>query len=231
MQEHSDTHPAAPVASGETHEDPVCGMTVAGHAAHRADHQGREYVFCSAGCLEKFEKDPARFIHDGDEDTGELTALAAPEADASDAPGAGTWTCPMHPQVVEDGPGSCPICGMALEPRSAAAGQSDENPELRDMTRRFWVSVALTVPLHAGQNTARCRARAGVERPFSQRIMGTGNIILEAIDSTSPVLRITGLKTDVIKLYEALRVATEAAKQRRGVRVVDYGEPGVGIPG
>ena len=68
-----------------------------------------------------------------------------------------------------------------------------------------------------------------VERPFGQRIMGTGNLILEAIDSTSPMLRLDGLKTDVVALYEKLRVATEAAKQRRGVRVVDYGEPGVPI--
>lgn len=69
-----------------------------------------------------------------------------------------------------------------------------------------------------------------VERPFGQRIMGTGNLVLEAIDSTSPVLRLDALKTDVVALYEKLRVATEAAKQRRGVRVVDYGEPGVPIP-
>jgi uncharacterized membrane protein YdbT with pleckstrin-like domain len=70
-----------------------------------------------------------------------------------------------------------------------------------------------------------------VERPFGQRLMGTGNIVLEAIDSTSPELRITGLKTDVVALYEKLRVATEASKARRGVRVVDYGEPGVPITG
>lgn len=68
-----------------------------------------------------------------------------------------------------------------------------------------------------------------VERPFGQRIMGTGNIVLEAIDSTSPMLRIANLKTDVVDLYEKLRVATEAAKQRRGVRVVDYGEPGIPV--
>ncbi|MBK7582731.1 MAG: PH domain-containing protein [Myxococcales bacterium] len=68
-----------------------------------------------------------------------------------------------------------------------------------------------------------------VERPFGQRIMGTGNLLLEAIDSTSPMVRLAGLKTDVVLLYEKIRTATEAAKQRRGVRVVDYGEPGVPI--
>lgn len=68
-----------------------------------------------------------------------------------------------------------------------------------------------------------------VERPFGQRLMGTGNLILEAIDSTSPVVRLDALKTDVVALYERLRQATEAAKQRRGVRVVDYGEPGIPV--
>jgi len=68
-----------------------------------------------------------------------------------------------------------------------------------------------------------------VERPFGQRIMGTGNLVLEAIDSTTPVVRIDALRTDVVALYERLRVATEAAKQKRGVRVLDYGEPGVPI--
>jgi uncharacterized membrane protein YdbT with pleckstrin-like domain len=68
-----------------------------------------------------------------------------------------------------------------------------------------------------------------VERPFGQRIMGTGNLVLEAIDSTSPVIRLDALRTDVVALYEKLRAATEAAKQRRGVRVVDYGEPGMPV--
>jgi uncharacterized membrane protein YdbT with pleckstrin-like domain len=68
-----------------------------------------------------------------------------------------------------------------------------------------------------------------VERPFLQRLAGTGNLVLEAIDSTSPVVRIDGLATDVVALYEKLRHATEACKQRRGVRVVDYGEPGLPI--
>jgi uncharacterized membrane protein YdbT with pleckstrin-like domain len=66
-----------------------------------------------------------------------------------------------------------------------------------------------------------------VERPFGQRLLGTGNVVLEAIDSTSPVLRLDALRTDVVALYEKLRAATEASKHRRGVRVVDYGEPGV----
>jgi uncharacterized membrane protein YdbT with pleckstrin-like domain len=70
-----------------------------------------------------------------------------------------------------------------------------------------------------------------VERPFGQRLLGTGNVVLEAIDSTTPVVRLDGLRTDVVQLYEKLRAATEAAKQRRGVRVLDYGEPSVPITG
>jgi len=70
-----------------------------------------------------------------------------------------------------------------------------------------------------------------VERPFGQRLVGTGNLVLEAINSTSPMLRLDGLKTDVMALYEKLRAATEASKARRGVRVVDYGEPGMPIVG
>ena len=70
-----------------------------------------------------------------------------------------------------------------------------------------------------------------VERPFGQRLLGTGNLVLEALDTTTPMLRLDGLGTDVVALYEKVRIATEAAKARRGVRVVDYGEPGVPIPG
>src|SRR6266478_6148307 len=95
-------------------------------------HEGREYGFCSDRCREKFESDPRKFL-------GE----AAP---AVPAPSGTKWTCPMHPEVVADGPGACPICGMALEPRSVSAHE-EENPELRDMVRRFWISLVLTVPV------------------------------------------------------------------------------------
>ncbi|MBC8038521.1 MAG: cadmium-translocating P-type ATPase [Rhizobiales bacterium] len=114
--------------------DPVCGMTVDPHTAkHRADFHGRPYYFCSAGCKAKFETNPEKYLD--------------PEAADPVDPSA-TYTCPMHPEIRQQGPGSCPICGMALEPLTVTA-DSGPNPELADMTRRFWVGLALAVPVFA----------------------------------------------------------------------------------
>jgi Cu+-exporting ATPase len=108
-------------------------MTVDPHTAkHRAEHQGHPYYFCSAGCRAKFVADPARY-------------LGAKEKQAPVAEGA-TYTCPMHPQIRQPGPGSCPICGMALEPEIATA-ETGPNVELSDMTRRFWIGLALSAPV------------------------------------------------------------------------------------
>ena len=116
--------------------DPVCGMSVDPVTArHRAEHAGHDYFFCGARCRERFVADPAQFLR------------PPPVAAAAPAIG-GTWTCPMHPEVVRDKPGACPLCGMALEPMDPAAGDGG-NPELADMTRRFWVGLALSVPLAA----------------------------------------------------------------------------------
>jgi Cu+-exporting ATPase len=117
--------------------DPVCGMTIdTADAVGHADYKGETYYFCSESCLERFRANPAEFL--------EPAAAQAPRAPAD----AGTeWTCPMHPEIVRDEPGSCPICGMALEPRTVTL--EDRNPELEDMTRRFWVSVLLTLPILA----------------------------------------------------------------------------------
>ncbi len=117
--------------------DPVCGMTVADDSPHRFTHEGEDYRFCSAGCRERFARDPHAFLH--------KPAHAEPHA-ASETPAGTMWTCPMHPEIVRDKPGSCPKCGMALEPMMPGADDT-ENPELRDMTRRFKVAVALAVPL------------------------------------------------------------------------------------
>jgi P-type Cu+ transporter len=115
--------------------DPVCGMDVGADSAHRLEHDGRTHVFCSASCQHKFEADPKAYL--------EPTPKPAPPAE----PGA-EYTCPMHPEVVQLGPGSCPKCGMALEPTVATLGAEDEdNPELDDMTRRFWVSLVLATPV------------------------------------------------------------------------------------
>jgi P-type Cu+ transporter len=114
--------------------DPVCGMTVDPAAAqHHSRHAGHTYHFCSSRCRGRFDIDPARYLS---------------PTPSGEAVGKVQWTCPMHPQIVRNGPGGCPICGMALEPMTPAAGEA-VNPELRHMTRRFWVGVALAVPLVA----------------------------------------------------------------------------------
>src|SRR6516165_504561 len=119
--------------------DPVCGMTIdPAKARHRAEHAGQSYFFCGAKCQEKFTADPARYIITSPRPRPPLTAAA----------GEVLWTCPMHPQIVRKEPGNCPTCGMALEPMTPAGGEA-VSPELRDMTRRFWVGVALSVPLLA----------------------------------------------------------------------------------
>ncbi|MFZ2006631.1 MAG: heavy metal translocating P-type ATPase [Stellaceae bacterium] len=118
-------------AGGGT-KDPVCGMSVDPAAArHRAEHRGRPYFFCDARCKERFVAEPAKFL--------------APQPALGPA-GAGTWTCPMHPAIVQDKPGSCPLCGMALEPVRPGDGDADD-PELRRMTRRFSLAAALSLPL------------------------------------------------------------------------------------
>jgi len=129
-------HDHAPVPPAEV-RDPVCGMTVdQAKSKYRAEHAGHSYVFCSARCREKFTAEPARYVVSSRQGRGPAVA------------GEVLWTCPMHPQIVRKEPGNCPICGMALEPMTPAAGEA-ENPELRDMTRRFWVGVALSLPLLA----------------------------------------------------------------------------------
>jgi Cu+-exporting ATPase len=114
-------------------KDPICGMDVDPATAAGSDiHDGQTYYFCSAHCLAEFRADPARHI--------QPPPPAPPPADAS-----AWYTCPMHPEIRQRGPGACPKCGMALEPE-IASGAEDENPELGQMTRRFWVSLGLSVP-------------------------------------------------------------------------------------
>ncbi|HEX8513653.1 MAG TPA: heavy metal translocating P-type ATPase [Allosphingosinicella sp.] len=124
---------AAPPAAVK---DPVCGMTVdPATTAHHHELGDTTYHFCSAGCRSKFIAHPHRYLHP------ETKAAAAP-----DVPEGAIWTCPMHPQIRQVGPGSCPICGMALEPEMPTLDEGP-NPELIDMSRRFWVSAALSLPL------------------------------------------------------------------------------------
>ncbi|MBU1385053.1 MAG: heavy metal translocating P-type ATPase [Alphaproteobacteria bacterium] len=115
--------------------DPVCGMTVdMDSASHQARHHGEDYFFCSAGCQTKFVAEPDKYL--GDRPDPEPVV-----------PGA-IYTCPMHPQIRQEGPGSCPICGMALEPETVTA-EAPVNHELIDFTRRFWVGLVLTLPVFA----------------------------------------------------------------------------------
>ena len=123
-------HHDAPAEGGVI--DPVCGMTVDPHTAkHRAEHRGHTYYFCSAGCRTKFAADPQKYL--GTRDPPPVVQGA-------------TYTCPMHPEIRQAGPGSCPICGMALEPEMPAA-DTGPNPELTDMTRRFWIGLVLALPV------------------------------------------------------------------------------------
>ncbi len=134
-------HPAsaAPKPSGHKVKDPVCGMEVTPEAAAGSfAFQGRTYYFCAKSCLAKFEADPLKYLE------------AKPAEPAAGETGI-EYTCPMHPEIVQIGPGSCPICGMALEPKHVQAGE-EENPELIDMRRRFWAGVGLSLPLLVIEN-------------------------------------------------------------------------------
>src|SRR5678815_4923113 len=113
--------------------DPVCGMSVGVDSPHHSRHAGNDYFFCSSGCRAKFELEPARYI----------TA----DRPAKDASAATIYTCPMHPQVRQAGPGSCPICGMALEPLVPSANEDDS--ELRKVKAKFWLAAALSAPVVA----------------------------------------------------------------------------------
>jgi P-type Cu+ transporter len=124
-----------------TKTDPVCGMQVLPEkAAASVEHAGRTWYFCCQSCKTKFETEPGKY--DGSRAVP-LVSIGPPPQTA----GAVEYTCPMHPQIVRDGPGACPICGMALEPRTVTAGAV--NPELTSMTQRLWISILLTLPLLA----------------------------------------------------------------------------------
>ena len=133
-----------PVVNNQsTATDPVCGMTVnKDSCAGSFAHAGQTYYFCRTHCLERFRKDPAAFLNQPATAPVMISRAPATDADTSGV----EYTCPMHPEIVRDRPGSCPICGMALEPRTITLDE-EENPELVDMTRRFWVSVSLSLPV------------------------------------------------------------------------------------
>ncbi|WP_166303652.1 heavy metal translocating P-type ATPase [Bradyrhizobium sp. 2S1] len=125
-------HDAAPAETAFA-IDPVCGMKVnPATAKHRFSYKGEEYLFCSGRCRERFEAEPEKFLK--------------PREPEPPAPAGTIYTCPMHPEVRQVGPGSCPICGMALEPEQISLDDGPD-PELIDMVRRFWIALALTLPV------------------------------------------------------------------------------------
>jgi P-type Cu+ transporter len=122
-------------AASATAIDPVCGMRLdPATARHRFAYSGQDYFFCSARCRERFEAEPEKFLQ--------------PKQAEPAAPAGTIYTCPMHPQIRQVGPGSCPICGMALEPEQVSLDDAPD-PELADMTRRFWIALVLTLPVFA----------------------------------------------------------------------------------
>lgn len=145
----------AAVPSNDQAIDPVCGMSVSKDSAHQLEHAGRHYVFCSAGCKTKFEAHPESYV-DAQEQSLAKSKDRAHETHAHPLhaehtkPSAGAmestiYTCPMHPQIRQVGPGSCPICGMALEPLMPT--ETEDDGELRSVRRRFWIAAALSLPL------------------------------------------------------------------------------------
>ena len=128
-------HSAHHASESAALKDPVCGMTVKPESPHRAEVDGTTYGFCSAGCRAKFVADPHKYLNPDREASRE----AAP------APPGTIYTCPMHPEIRQDHPGTCPKCGMALEPLMPSLEDEDENPELVDFRRRFWWTLPLTI--------------------------------------------------------------------------------------
>jgi Cu+-exporting ATPase len=137
---HAHHHDHGPAAAPDQRMviDPVCGMKVDPHTATlKADYAGRTYYFCAPACRTKFLGNPSKYLDSG---SNKVPAERVPESTI--------YTCPMHPEIRQVGPGSCPICGMALEPLLATA-ETGPNPELIDMTRRFWIGLVLTLPVFA----------------------------------------------------------------------------------
>ena len=195
-----------PVIEETKHKDPVCGMMVLpSRAAGSAEYEGVRYYFCGKGCLAKFEADPQKYLAPAppaapteaqkaveytcpmDPEVRQLGPGSCPKCGMALEPATITlatrteYTCPMHPEVVSDHPGACPKCGMALEPRVVTAEES--NPELDDMTRRLWISGALTLPL-LGVMVSEMLPAMPLQHLFPARVLA----LLECLCATPVVL-------------------------------------------
>lgn len=131
---HSHQHAGPSLEPATQLKDPVCGMTVTADSPHQLEHQGQAYYFCSAKCLSTFNQQPEKYTN---------PSQHTESRSAAPAPGT-SYTCPMHPEIQQDHPGSCPKCGMALEPMMPSL-EDDDNPELKDFSRRFWWTLPFTV--------------------------------------------------------------------------------------
>ena len=144
--DHLHDHPQ-PQTIAKPHVDPVCGMRAATNPDKSFTWRDKSYYFCSLGCRDRFAADPEHYLaHPPQPRPPAATQALAPATAPAASKVAAEYTCPMHPEIVRDRPGACPLCGMALEPRMPVAGD-DTNPELVDMTRRLWIAGALTLPL------------------------------------------------------------------------------------
>jgi YHS domain-containing protein len=126
-------------AADKPYTDPVCGMKAAANPDKCVAHAGTTYYFCSQKCVEKFRANPQQYL------APKTEPQKKSEPDNNSASKHAMYTCPMHPEIQQQGPGTCPLCGMALEPMDASA--EADNSELQDMTRRFWVCLGLSLPL------------------------------------------------------------------------------------
>ncbi len=198
--EHGAAEPASQKVDGG--KDPVCGMTVKPDSPHHASHAGTTYRFCSANCRGKFESDPQRY----------LSPAAEEEDPASDG---GEYTCPMHPEVRQTGPGTCPKCGMALEPVMPTL-EEGENPELGDFRRRFWWTLPLSVVVAAiAMSGGLSDALFGAARPWVELALATPVVLwagwpffvrcLRSIRTRSPNMwTLIGLGTGAAYVYSVI---------------------------
>ncbi len=149
--------------TGSSLTDPVCGMSVTEASEHRCQHGGRTYYFCSAGCRSKFSADPDKY----------LSKAQGAEQDAEDVPAGTEYSCPMHPEVRQVGPGTCPKCGMALEPLMPSL-EEEENPELTDFRRRFWWTLPLTLVVFViAMSGGAFDSLLGAARPWVELVLAT----------------------------------------------------------
>ncbi len=199
-----------------TVQDPVCGMAVdPARTKHSTSHEGTDYFFCNAGCLERFRRDPAKYLSGGAREAMEPAAPAGTVVE---------YTCPMDPEIVRSSPGACPICGMALEPKTVSLDDAP-NPELVDMKRRLRVAVVLTVPLLALEMGA--VVAPGLIGAIPPRL----DLLLQLLLSTPVVLWAgwpffqrgwTSVKTRNLNMFTLIALGTGAAYAYSSVKAIGF---------